>query len=140
MPLIGVAVGLHLSIAAFDREVEAQLARSPGDTVCGNGAIPFLFFGLIGGVLGGIVAGAAIARLVTWLVRRCGCQDANEAVAFEENTPTDDLIATESKRKKLRSEMDLVEPLIVRAESEGDEEVMGKLIDYQAKLKRELEL
>jgi hypothetical protein len=140
MPLIGVGVGLYLAMAACNREVEAQLAQSPGGTVCGNGAIPLLFFGLIGGGLGGIVAGRAVAGLVTWLAGSCGCQDVNEVVTFDEDTPTDDLIATERKRKDLRSEMDLVEQLIVQAESGGDEEVTRKLIDYRARLKRELEL
>src|SRR5437773_2540389 len=138
MPFIGVAVGLYLSMAEFDREVAAQLAESPGDTVCGNAAIPFLFSGLIGGSLGGIVAGVAIARLVTWLVRRCGCQDAFEAVTCDANAPTDNPIATGSKHKELRAEIDLIERLIVQAENQGDEEVMRKLIDYQAKLEREL--
>src|SRR5262249_47199294 len=126
--------------ATFNREVETQLAQSLGETVCGNGAIPLLFFGLIGGGLGGIVAGRAIAGLITWLARKCGRHDADGAVTFDEDIPTDDLIAAESKRKDLRSEIDLVERLIVRAESGGDEEVTIKLIDYRAKLKRELEL
>jgi hypothetical protein len=140
MPLIGVATGLYLSMAAFDRETEAQFARSPDETVCGNGAIPFLFFGLIGGGVGGIIAGVAIAGLVTWLVRRCGRQDSNEAVTFDQNTSIGDLIATESKRKELRSEIDQIEQLVVEAENAGDAEVARKLIDYQTKLKRQLEL
>ena len=140
MPLIGVAVGLYLSMAAFNREVESQSARAPGETVCGNGAIPFLFFGLVGGGLGGIVAGRAVAGLVTWWVRRCGDQGVNEAVAFDEDTPTDDLIATELKRKDLRSEMNLVDRLIAQAERGGDEEVTRKLVDYRAKLRREREV
>jgi hypothetical protein len=140
MPVIGVGVGLYLLMAAFNREVESQLTQAPGEPVCGNGAIPLLLFGLIGGGLGGIVAGRAVAGLVTWLARRCGCQYVNEAVTFDEDTPTDDLIAAERKRKELRSDMDLVERLIVQAESEGDEVVTRKLTDYRAKLKRELEL
>jgi hypothetical protein len=140
MPLIGVGVGLYLSMAAFSREVESQLAQAPGEPLCGNGAIPFLFFGLIGGGLGGIVAGRAIAGLVTWLARRRGYQDVNEAVTFDKDIPTDDLIATESKRRDLPSDPGLIERLIVQAGSGGDEEVTRKLIDYQAKLKRQLEL
>jgi hypothetical protein len=140
MPLIGVGVGLYLSMAAFNREVEAQLAQHPGEDVCGNPAIPFLFFGLIGGGLGGIVAGRAVAGLVTWMARRCGWQDVNEAVTFDEDTSTDDLIAIERKRKDLRSDMEVVERLIVQAESEGDEEVARRLIDYRAKLKCEIGL
>jgi hypothetical protein len=73
-------------------------------------------------------------------VRRCGCQDVKEAATFDEDNPTDDLIATERRRKDLRSEMDLVERLIVQAESGGDEEVTRKLINYRARLRRELEL
>jgi hypothetical protein len=72
MPLIGVAVGLYLSMASFNRQIEARMAESPDGFVCGDSAIPFLFLGLIGGCLGGIVAGAAVAELVTWLVRRKG--------------------------------------------------------------------
>jgi hypothetical protein len=68
------------------------------------------------------------------------CQDVDEAVIFDEDTPTDDLIATERKRKDLRSEMILVERLIVQAERRGDEEVTRKLFDYRAKLKHELGL
>ena len=140
MPLIGVGVGLYLAMAAFNREVESQWAQAPGETVCGNGAIPFHFFGLVGGGLGGIVAGRAVAGLVTGLARRCGDHVVNEAVAFDEDSPTDDLIATESKRKDLRPEMELVDRLIAQAERGGDEEVARKLHDYRAKLRRELEV
>ena len=66
MPVIGVPVGLSLSMAAFRREMAAHLAESPGDYVCGLAVIPYAFLGLIGGSLGGIIAGMAIAKLITW--------------------------------------------------------------------------
>jgi hypothetical protein len=140
MPLIGVGVGLYLSMAEFNREVERQLARSPGEFVCGNPAIPFLVLGLIGGALGGIVAGRAVAGLVTSLARRCGYQVVTEGNTLDKGTLTDELIATESKRKVLRSDVDLVERLIAQAESGRDEEVARKLLDYRAELERHLEL
>jgi hypothetical protein len=140
MPPIGVGVGLYLSMAAYNREVEAQLAQHPGEDVCGNPAIPFLFLGLIGGVLAGVVAGLALARLVTWLARRCGYQDAYKGAALDHDTLADELIATESKREDLLSEIDLVERLIVQAESGGDEEVRRKLLDYRAKLEQQFEV
>jgi hypothetical protein len=95
--------------------------------------------GLIGGALGGIVAGRAVAGLVTSLARKCEYQDVTEGDAIEKGTLTDELIATESKRKGLRSDIDLVERLI-QAESGRDEEVTRKLLDYRAKLEHDLEL
>jgi hypothetical protein len=95
--------------------------------------------GLIGGALGGIVAGRAVAGLVTSLAGKCGYQDVTEGDAIEKGTLTDELIATESKRKGLRSDIDLVERLI-QAESGRDEEVTRKLLDYRAKLEHDLEL
>ena len=67
MPLIGVALGIYLSMAAFDRHVEAELAKSPGLEICGNPGMGFLFFGFVAGSLGGIIAGVAVANLVTRL-------------------------------------------------------------------------
>jgi hypothetical protein len=125
-------------MAAFNREVEQELAQSPGELVCGNPATPFLFLGLIGGALGGIAIGRAAARLITWLARCCGHHDANEAVTLDDGTLTDKVIATEPKKKDLRSEIELLDRLIVQADRGGDDDVARKLINYRAKLEHEL--
>ena len=83
MPFIGVAAGLFLSSALFNRQVAARLAESPDEYVCGLSALPFLFLGLIGGSRGGIVAGAAIAERVTRLVRGRGTRNAAKSVTPE---------------------------------------------------------
>jgi hypothetical protein len=133
-------VGLYLSMAAFNRAVERHSAQLTGEFVCGNPAIPFLFFGLIGGALGGIVTGCAVATLVTSVARRCGHRVAKNAVTLGDGMIADKLIATESRRKDLRSKMEEVERLIVQANCGGDDELTRKLLDYRAKLEHELEL
>jgi hypothetical protein len=156
MPFIGVALGVYLSMRAFDRSVEAQLARSPGAVVCGNPAIFYLFHGFVVGAAGGVIAGLATVRLVTWLVVGRAFHGELEAIVPGENSPIDNLvkvdieeidrgdttpsdrrIARKSKWEKLRAEIDLVDRLIPRAENEGDEEVLSKLIDYKGSLERE---
>ena len=136
MPFIGVALGVYLSMAAFDREVAAQLAQSPEAGVCGNPGIFFLFYGFVAGSLGGAIAGAAIAKLVTWLMRGRGPQDAFEEVSGCESVPTDNLIAKESKDEALRAEIALVNRMVTQAENECDEEVLRKLTDYKTTLQR----
>ncbi|NLX97451.1 MAG: hypothetical protein GXY83_14890 [Rhodopirellula sp.] len=70
IPLVGVAIGLCVSMHAFRREVANSQARSPGEFVDGLGVVAYLFLGLVGGALGGIIAGAAVAEFVTWLGHR----------------------------------------------------------------------
>ena len=133
MPLIGVALGIYLSLAASDRHVAAELANSPGTEICGNPGMALFVFGFVAGSLGGIIAGVAVANLVTRLVHSRAPQ-----AAFEEISPADDLIATWPEHQELRAEIDLVEQMIIEAENEGDEEVLRKLTDYQTTLERKL--
>jgi hypothetical protein len=133
MPLIGVALGIYLSMATFDKHVEAELAKSPGLEICGNPGMALLFLGFLAGSLGGVIAGVAVANLVTRLVR----SRAPQAV-FEEISPADDLIANWPEHQELRAEIDLVEQMIIDAEIEGDDEVLRKLTDYKTTLERKL--
>lgn len=140
MPFIGVALGVYLSMAAFDREVAAQRGQSPGNDVCGNPAIFLLFSGFVAGSLGGVIAGAGIAKLVTWLVRGRVPEDTTEAIIPFEDAPPDKLMANDSRREELQAEIDSVARMVTQAENDRDEEVLRKLIDYKFKLDRELGL
>lgn len=140
MPILGVVVGLYLCEASWDRHVASVQAEFPGEGVCGNPAILCISFGLIGGTLGGIVAGAAIAELVTWFVRKRGRLDAGKATTSDEEDLTTSLGPAETKWKAIRAEIDLVESLVARAEEKGDEEVLRKLTDYKAELVQKLKL
>src|SRR4051794_29506231 len=114
MPIIGVAVGLYLCKVSFDRYVAAVQAEFPGEGVCGNPAIACSIFGLFGGALGGIVAGAVIAKLVTWFVRKRGRPDAGKATTSDDEDLTSSPGPVEAKRKDIRAEIDLVEGLMDR--------------------------
>ena len=106
MPLIGVALGVYLSMAAFDRVVEAGTGPVTRMDVCGDIGSVYLLNGFVVGSIGGIIAGAAIANLVTWLVHgRAPQQDAFDEISGE-HAPTNDLVANESRNQELRAEID----------------------------------
>lgn len=138
LPFLGVALGIYLSVAAWNRSNAEDLARSPGEVVCGNPGIFFLFQGFVGGSVGGVVAGVAIANLVTRLVRGPAAKVTVEEISGGEDWPIGDPIVDASKHKELHAEIDLVERMVLQAENDGDEEVLRKLIKYKATLEREV--
>ncbi len=138
MPLIGVALGIFLSMALWNREVAAELARSPDELVCGNPGMIYLFHGFVGGTVGGILAGLAIAKFVTWLVRGGSSDDAFEEIDHGDDVATDEMIAETKNRANLRADIDFVEQMVTQAKNDGDEDVLRKLIAFKATLRAQL--
>lgn len=126
------------SMVAWNRSVDEEIARSPDAQVCGNPGIAFFVMGLVGGVVGGAVVGTLVTKLVSWLMRGRVSQDSFDASLWEEDVPSAKVIANEAKRKSLRAEIGLVDGMIEQAEKEGDDEVLGRLVDYRGKLERDL--
>ena len=63
-------VGYGLANWSFAIHVEKVRAANPTAFICGNDAIPGMFFGLIFGALGGILFEKILSHLLDWLRRR----------------------------------------------------------------------
>ena len=57
--ILGALVGFRLGTLTFQLKVQKIRAENPTAFICGNGAFPGMFFGLIGGGLAGMVIGKA---------------------------------------------------------------------------------
>ncbi len=57
--ILGAVVGFRLGTLAFQLQVQKIRAENPNAFICGNGAIPGMVFGPIGGGLAGMVIGKA---------------------------------------------------------------------------------
>ena len=62
--ILGALVGFRLGTLTFQLEVQKIRAENPNAFICGNGALPGMFFGLIGGGLAGMVIGKTVEHLL----------------------------------------------------------------------------
>ena len=140
MPLLGVAVGVFISMAAWERQVAAELAQSPEAFVCGNPGIllslrRFLRRGCRWRHRGS--GGREIRHLACARARRRRYRDA--MIPFED-APPGNLIPKDAKREELLAEMDSLERMITQAGNDGEKDVLEKLLSHKFKLNRELAL